>query len=103
SNSSIARHAISAQPRCCARLRSKRFEPFERFERSECWRSLLPLRRQRTDEITVGKVSDGFAGFGEGSCHLAAGINPHDCEVGRSNVYKPMRLLRGNECRIKRM
>lgn len=38
--------------------------------------ALLLLRRQRTHEIPVRKVSDGFAGFGKGPCDIAARINP---------------------------
>ena len=37
---------------------------------------LFSFRRQRTHEIALGEVSDGFAGLGKGSGYLRGGIDP---------------------------
>jgi hypothetical protein len=37
---------------------------------------LLCLGSQRADEIALGKMRYGFAGFGKGSRHFRRGVNP---------------------------
>ena len=54
---------------------------FQLMERLELLKLLLSFGRQRTREITIGKMSNGFAGFREGSSHLGARVDPEDREV----------------------
>jgi len=83
--------------------RCAQFQPFERLERLDRSRPLFPLRRKRANEVTTGKVSNGFAGFRERSGHLGARINPQDREVRCPDIDKSMRLIRRDKRGIKRM
>src|SRR5205823_11283958 len=65
--------------------------------------ALLLLRRYRTDEITIGEVSDCFSGLRECSDHLGAPVDPQDRESCCSDIYKPMRLIRGDKRCIERV
>jgi hypothetical protein len=42
---------------------------------------LFFLGHERTNEITIRKMSNCLAGLREGSCHVAARINPQDSEM----------------------
>jgi hypothetical protein len=96
---------ISCDPAECSRLQKLPRPPLEGEDRGEGGSGISPspspsparvgagnhfgsrqlflfsLRRQRTNKITIGKVSDSFAGLREGSCHVAACVDPHDREV----------------------
>ena len=61
----------------------------------------FPLFRERSNQITAGKMSDCLAGLREGSGHLSAGIDPQDRKVRCSDVYETMRLISRHERRVK--
>ena len=69
---SVIVHSIVATD---GRQRVERLDQFELLER------LLFFGKQRTDEITIGKMSNCFAGLREGSGHLGACVYPENREV----------------------